>query len=92
MAKMTTEEILAAIDLDAARSAHASIGSHLNSIAFSAPELIGGKLSAVAESMNELAVALCLIVPAPTKGNAGVVDPGKPAPLPPRVPPRRGLS
>ncbi len=65
--KMTAEETLAAIDLDAARSAHADIESHINSMCFTAPELMGGRLAAVAESMNELATALCLIGPSPAE-------------------------
>ncbi len=62
---MTTEETLAAIDLDAARDALASISAQIDSMAFTAPELMGGRLAGVAENMNTLATALCLIKPAP---------------------------
>ncbi len=62
---MTTEEVLAAIDLDAARSALDSIRSHIDSMGFTAPEMMGGRLAAVAENMNALATALCLNGPAP---------------------------
>ena len=59
----TADDILAAIDLDAARSALASIGAQIDSMAFTAPEMMGGRLTAVADNMNELATALCLIKP-----------------------------
>lgn len=57
---MTTAETLAAIDLVAARDAVSSISATIDSMAFTAPELMGDRLSAVADRMNALAVALCL--------------------------------
>lgn len=62
---MTTEETLAAMDLDAARSAVASISAQIYSMGFTAPEMMGGRLATVADSMNALATALCLTKPAP---------------------------
>jgi len=60
---MNLKELLEKMDMDAAHTAHRQIGEIFESMNYSAPELLPFHLDKLAKTMNDLAVATCLVTP-----------------------------